>query len=282
VDEFNTGMQGELRDRRFQSQRLGEADEVSALSNLLASYQKDQATSPLRQQGLEIDAIENADREAIQQGFMGQPMGSRTLSPGQERNVYQRGQSEFQQGLPLQREMIRAEGLTDAARIRAGSASDVEKLRAERERGNMKQFQSFLGGMQGQEGSGRQVRSAGMPGGFRATFEDEDEGLAGIPSSTLVNLANYSRSAAAANDRDRPALEQGLRVLQLNALERANVSSPELKDWVSSILSEPSYSQLDFDSILQEHFQLNPEDMDYFLPEEQEEARQLITALRGR
>jgi hypothetical protein len=68
---------------------------------------------------------------------------------------------------------------------------------------------------------------------------------------------------------------------QRNALTQAQVSSPELHEWISSILADPATEEMQFDDILQEWFATYPEDADAFAPEEQEEARQIYRLLRG-
>lgn len=282
VDEFNTGMINELRDRRFQASRLGERPEATALAGLENSYQDDFNASPLRQQGKEVEALRIADANAMNQGFNGQGMGEAFMRPSTQANLYERGRQEFKENIPFEVAKIGGQADVAAAKARAQGQIDVERERWRGQQGQMEQFQSLINGVSGANGSGRSLNRMSAPGGWSATFEPEEEmGIGGIPASLLTRLAGTFSRAGVANEADRPAIEAEQQALQQQALGRARLSTPELHTWVSSILSDPELRKSQFDDILTQWFLQYPDDQGAFLPEEQEEARQILAALRG-
>lgn len=279
VDAFNGGMINELRDRKFAAARLGERPEWNALSGLEQSYQSDMDSSPLRQQGQEVEALRIADANAMNQGFQGQGMGEAFMRPSTQANLYSRNRQEFKENIPFEVAKIQGASNVNAARLRAQGQVDVEKERWQGQRNQMDSFQNLISGV---SGSNRSVNRLSAPGGWSATFQPEEEmGIGGIPASMLNRLAGTHSRAGVASEADRPAIEAEQRALQQAALAQARMSSSELQGWVSSILSDPELSKLQFDDILNQWFIANPQDHEAFLPEEQEEARQIIAALRG-
>lgn len=287
LDAFQGGMQDELRNRAFQAARLGEAQEVGALEGLRKSYAQDQAASPLTQQREQIQDWENFDREAASLGFTAEPMGERTLSPGQARNMYTRQWNEYAAKLPLEQELARGRWEANKANLAARGDLAVEEAKANIEReklGGYTELAQTLGAGGGMGPDGRQVSSVALPGGFRVGFDTDEPAEGGIPTRLLSQLAfdRYGVTAAR-NDQEKKAAEGQYIQSQLNALHQARGIDPEIKSWVSDLIVDPGTRDMDFDEIINTYLAQAAAEGDPDVPDDAafEQARALFRTIRG-
>jgi hypothetical protein len=199
------------------------------------------------------------------------------------KGMYTRGREELGQELPYRTTIAQGENAARTANIQRQGQLDVQRERGLQEQQKLQGYQELLEtlGSQGASG-GRDISRVSLPGGMSMSFRNEDQGIAGIPNSLLNQITNAQYQARAARTPEAQAgARAALAQAQRNALTQAQVSSPELHEWISSILADPATEEMQFDDILQEWFATYPEDADAFAPEEQEEARQIYRLLRG-
>jgi hypothetical protein len=91
LDAFQGRMQDEIRDRAFQSARLGDRYETAALAGLHRSYANDQADTQIGRQRNEVDDIETANTLAALKGF-GTPQNAAQYE--RDFDLYKMGQGE--------------------------------------------------------------------------------------------------------------------------------------------------------------------------------------------
>ncbi len=303
VYNFNESMGNELRTRAFNNARVAGlsgpayADDPNVaiakgqqgpLEALRKSYMDENAASAIAQQGKEVDAWRDFDREATSLGFEGQGLGERTLSPGQARNIYARRQGEFEKTIPVLQAEATGRATRDAATIKAQGDMAVKGTEARIEREKLNQYADLartLGANGGQGTDGRTVSSLSLPGGFRVGYDTNELSEGGIPTRLLTELA-FQRYAvnAAKSDKERTAAEGAYIQSQLNALNQARGIDPNLKSWVSDLVVDPGTRDMDFDDIVNAYMAQATADGDGDVPDEAalETARNLFRTLRGR
>jgi len=247
LDAFQGNMLSELRDREFQAARLGETDEVGALSNLAKSYAADRAGSPLARQGAEIDAQSAADLGAQSEGFDATPMGMKTLSPSQTKGAYGRKWGEWAAERPYKEAQARDAAAMARTQATADASIRRQQLIEETKRNQYQEFNNLLQGLTGgQTTDGRQVNSIRPTAqGPSITFGDAPETGAGtIPQGLLNKLTDATNQWAVARSPSQKA--QALMSLQQarNAVISQYAGDEGNKYFVQEMMSSPETMDL--------------------------------------
>jgi hypothetical protein len=131
-------MKSYLEDRMFGATRAGDPNEAAALSGLMESNQSYLDASPITKQGIEGDAMREAEVKAIQAGFtgtspqrvQGQPNTWRnepTQQPIQQAASVGRGMEMFKANVPSEQSKIETQGRTDVAKIGVDQANSMNR-----------------------------------------------------------------------------------------------------------------------------------------------------------
>jgi hypothetical protein len=240
-DEFGS----ELEDRIFRSTRAGDDNDVAALSKLLATNQRDIASSPITAMKAKGDAFQASQDAAMEQGFMGTPGGpggTNFQQPAAQAAAYARKQAEDKASMGYRQSEMEQGYMGDRQTSQNRTQKDVAEMNLEGQREMQSDYWNRVANL---GGSGQDVRSATAPsktGGGSVSFQSQ-------PKPVRVSPQTHSSFTAALGDQTPAAAGRlaGARA----AIIQEYPTTQGIKLIAGKVMADPSAAGLTIDQIVE-------------------------------
>lgn len=259
LDSFNRGMTSELRNRIFQSSRLGEDDEVGALKGLLSGYEQDINDSPLTAQRAGVDAYRGAQSKAWTAGFE---------SP-QAQSKYEREEEERKTEIPLREAEER--GRT-ALRQSVQQGLNQQMLEREKRRSWLDRLANLP-----------KDRNISAVGDSYIRFENQRDPKAMSGTSALANAITNAKSFyAGAKGTNREAQAAAAVESAVNKYLAARTDlDPRVRDLAYGIANDPNLKQFpSFDAVKEALIESEPDVAAEYTPDDWIEIEELVRNIK--